>query len=534
LTPRKATIGFAIAAACMALAVAARAAESPDPEPSFEARAAEFERRVAELAAVDPVQPATFEARIDYARLLHDQAQADCAPLLDAAERQLAPILAAGREQLLAYADGTGDALSLLQSIQNTRGQCAADEAAARAAYQAAIATGRRAVEALRANWDYEEMAIAQFNIAHARRELGDLEGALQSLDQVIAWDLEYGLYGELEGDYSASLRWRSGEAADPEDVRRFIESYQQPRARFRFDWKPHRARRATEIERVVLRRGALQETRSRSESDTTARRDGDDWVLSATVRDAPRLESTGAAPGAEALQEVLGSIATALPDVVVGADGSFKSLRNLDRFREALARELDRLAARAVPAGKPAPDAQALAAAKAALLNPDLLASHVAGQWNLEVGAWIGGEFDHGDWYEATFEEPLPGFSEKPLSMTWRFKIARWLPCDPGSEPRCVEVLLRIQPDPQQIQDAIAVFVSRMMPAADRQRVEQAMREVSFRLEMRYRLVTEPDTLRPWSFEERKYIHGASLEDGKREVNARFDRRLETIRYLD
>lgn len=534
MTPRKATIGSALAAACIALAIGARAAESPDPEPSFETRAAASERRVAQLAAVDPVQPETFEARIDHARLLHVEAQADCAPHLDAAERQLAPILEAGREQLLAYADGAGDALSLLQSIQNTRGQCAADEAAARAAFQAAIATGRRAVEALRENWDYEEMAIAQFNIAYAKRELGDLDGALQSLDQVIAWDLEYGLYGELEGDYSALLRWRSGEEADPEDVRRFIESYKQPRARFRFDWKPHRARRTTEIERVVLRRNALQETNSRNEFDTTARRDGDDWVLSATAREGPRLETTGPAAGVDALREQLGAIAALTPDVVIGVDGGFKSLRNLDRFRDALGRELDRLLARAVPAGKPAPDAQAVAAAKAALLNPDLLASNVAGQWNLEVGAWIGGEFDHGDWYEATFEEPLPGFSEQALSMTWKFKIARWLPCDSGSEPRCVEVLLRIRPDPQQVRDAIAVFVGRMMPAADRQRVEQAMREVSYRMEMRYRLVTEPDTLRPWSFEERKYIYGASLEDGKREVNARFDRRLETIRRLD
>ena len=73
------------------------------------------------------------------------------------------------------------------------------------------------------------------------------------------------------------------------------------------------------------------------------------------------------------------------------------------------------------------------------------------------------------------------------------------------AEQPGRVEVLLRIRPDPEQIREAIAVFVGRMMPAADRQRVEQAMREVSYRMEMRYRLVTEPDTLRPWSFEERK-----------------------------
>lgn len=522
------------AVASIALAAGARADEPVDGEPGFESRAAEFERQLAQLAAVDPLQPETLEARIGYARLLHDQAKQDCAPHLDAAERQLAPILGAGRAQLVAFADGMGDALSLLQTIQNTRGQCAADQATAQAAFQAAIATGRRAVEALRENWDYEEMAIAQFNIAYAKRELGDLEGALQSLEQVIAWDLEYGLYGELEGDYAALLRWRSGEEPDPEAVRRFVESYRQPRARFRFAWQPHRARRTSASEHALLRRGELHETSSRSEFDCSARRDGDDWVLSAVARDAPRQEPAGAALGGDGLRALLGGIATALPDLVIGADGSFKGLRDLDRFRDAAGRELDRLLERVTPAGRPAPDAQALAAAKAALLNPDLLESTVSGQWNLEVGAWIGGEFDHGDWYEATFEEPLPGFSEQPLSMTWTFKIARWLPCNAGSEPRCVEVLLHIRPDPEQMREAIAVFVGGMMPAADRQRVEQAMREVSYRMETRYRLVTEPDTLRPWSFEERKYIYGASLENGRREVNARFDRRLETIHYLD
>jgi hypothetical protein len=117
---------------------------------------------------------------------------------------------------------------------------------------------------------------------------------------------------------------------------------------------------------------------------------------------------------------------------------------------------------------------------------------------------------------------------------MTWTFKVARWLPCLAGGELQCVEVLLRIRPDDAQIREVLADFVGRLMPGADRARVSQAMREVGFRMEMRYRLVTEPDTLRPWTFEERRYVYGASLENGRREVNARFDRTLETIRYED
>ncbi|HUG04234.1 MAG TPA: hypothetical protein VML92_07380 [Steroidobacteraceae bacterium] len=50
-----------------------------------------------------------------------------------------------------------------MQTIRNTQGQCAEDEDGSRAAFESAIATGQRAVELLR------------------------------DLEQVLAWDQEYG-----------------------------------------------------------------------------------------------------------------------------------------------------------------------------------------------------------------------------------------------------------------------------------------------------------------------------------------------------
>lgn len=517
------------------LACTARAEEPAEPAVPFEAQVAEHERRIAALVGVDPLQPAALEARMAYARLLHEQAKADCAPHLDEAERQLAPILGATREQLLAWPDGPGDALSLLQSIQNTRGLCAADEASARAAFESSVATGRRAVEALRDNWDYEEMAIAQFNIAFARRQLGDLDGALQSLRQVIAWDLEFGLHGDLEGDYSALLRWETGDDPDPAAVKRIVDSHGPARARFRFDWKPHRSQRSTELHRAILSKGVLLESKGRVESETQVRREGDDWVMSSRILESPRFEVISAQEatlGTDALQAMISGIAPALPEMVVAADGSFKELRGLDRFREVLGREMDRALVQAQPPDAPAPDPQVLAAARASVLNPELLTANLTGQWNLAVAAWIDGELSHGDWYETAFEEPVPGLSERPVKMTWTFKVARWLPCKDGGEPACAELLLRIRPDDAQIQEALADFVGRLLPVADRARRDQALREASFRMDLRYRLVTEPDTLRPRSLEERKYIYGASIENGRREVTARYERTLETIRY--
>ena len=537
MIPPRTLLALAVFVAFPAIARQAGEAD-PEPEaPTLEARAGELQRRIAELAAVDPMQPEALEARMDYARLLHNEAAADCAPQLDEAERQLAPILEAGREHHLAWPDGLGDALSLMQSIQNTRGLCAGSETAARAAFEAAIATGTRAIEVLRENWDYEEMAIAQFNLGFARRELGDRQGALRDLEQVIAWDLEFGLRDDLEDDYSTLVRWENGEDPDPEDVRQFVGSYNQARARFRFAWKPYRATWTTQVDRAVLKQGVVQSVAARHASEVVARQERDDWVISTRAVgradiEAPDIRASGVS--AEVLQELLGGAALAFPDVVLAADGSFKQVRNLEAFRTALAAAIDRALAQALPAGAPGPAPGIAEAVKTAALNPELLAATIGARWDFAIAAWTDSELDHGDWYEGTVEEPLPGISKRPVRMTWRFKVARWLPCAAGREPACVELLVRVEPDPAQMREVTAELIGRMVPAADRARWEQAAREVSLRIEQRYRLITEPDTLRPWSVEERKYVYGSFIEEGKRGVSARYDRTLETVQYLE
>jgi tetratricopeptide (TPR) repeat protein len=527
----------AIAIACAATPALAESA-APDDEPGdFESQAREFERRIAELAAVDPLQPDALDARLDYARLLHRAASDECLPLLDDAERQLAPVLAADPKALVAWPDGPGDALSLLQSIQNTRGQCADDEPAARAAFEASIATGERAIAALRDNWDYEEMAIARFNVAFARRELGDLDGALDDLEQVLAWDLEFGLREDLESDYATLLQWQAGgEEPDPEAVERWVRGFNQTKARFEFAWRPHRAQWSTELDRSNVRDDVLAQVSTRYRSEVDVRRDADDWVLTTRIEGTPTVEVSGGAQPAketERWQGILAGLAASLPETVVGADGTFKGLRNLERHRAALLEELGRLAADEEGGGDGKLPAEAVQA-MGAVLNPELLTTVASGEWDITVGAWIGAEFDHGDWYSLTFEEPLPGFTEQPVAKTMTFKVSRWLPCAEGRPAQCVELLVRIVPEPEGITRAVNDFVLRVMPEASRAEMERALAAVSYTFDVRYRLVTEPDTLRPWSLEERKYIYVSSIEDGKRVVNARRDRTLQTAQYGD
>jgi len=517
----------------------AGAESTANAEPAdFARQSQEFERRIAELAAVDPLQPDTLDARLDYARLLHEASVEECLPYLDVAESQLAAVLRADPDALLAWPDGPSDTMSLLQTIQNTRGQCADDAEVARAAFEASIVTGERAVAMLRENWDFEEMAIAQFNVAFARRELGDLDGALRDLEQVLTWDQEFGFRDELESDYSTLLRWEAGGAEpDPADVERFVSAFNQTKARFEFSWKPHQARWSTEVERTNLKDGVFGEVSTRYQSQVDVRRERDDWVLVTTINGVPKVEaagSTGAAADAERWQGLIAGLTAALPEIVVGEDGSFKELRNLEQHRAAMLQEVKRLIAESKPPDEAVRSDEAIDEFLGNVLNADLLTTMAAGQWDIAVGAWIGAEFDHGDWYSLTFEESLPGFSDRPVSKTMTFKVSRWLPCAGDGVPNCVELLVRIVPDPEGISRAATEFVTRVMPEASRAELEGAMRAVTYEFDLRYRLVTEPDTLRPWSIEERKFVYASSLEGGKRAVMARRDRTLETAQYAN
>jgi tetratricopeptide (TPR) repeat protein len=524
-----------LALATVALTAGAQAA---DVAPDFEQQSKEFRERIAALEAIDPLQPQTLSARVDYARLLHQASVVDCLPHLQTAEQVLAPVLNAGAGATLAWPDGPGDAMSLLQTIQNTQGQCAEDEAGSRAAFESAILTGQRAVGLLRDNWDFEEMAIAQFNIAFARRELGDLDGALRDLELVLEWDQEYGFHEELESDYATLLRWRAdGEEPDPDEVDRFVSSFNLTKARFEFAWQPHRSHWSTEAYRANLKNGVFGEERTRYESRVDVRRDGADWVLATTLDALPTFQVTGAAATANAnekLQGMISGLTAALPEVVVAPDGSFKGLRNLEAHRANLLQEVKRMIAEATPPGGKTQSPAEVEQTLNAILNPELLTTLAAAQWDIAVGAWIGGEFDHGDWYSLTFDEPLPGFSDKPVSKTMNFKVSRWLPCGPGRTPDCVEVLVKITPDTASLSQAIADFVGRLIPAASRSEMEKAMLAVAYQFDMRYRIVTEPDTLRPWSVEERKYIYASSIDGGKRMAQARQDRTVETGSYPD
>lgn len=168
--------------------------------------------------------------------------------------------------------------------------------------------------------------------------------------------------------------------------------------------------------------------------------------------------------------------------------------------------------------------------------LSEERLTATMAGDWGLTVTSWIGTPMDHGDWYEVENKEPLPGLTDRQVTSLFQFRLARWLPCGGPGSGECIEILMRNTPDPDEMNAAIGDVMRRLLPAETMSAVEieKTLAGTAFALETRYRLVTEPTTLRAWSFETRKYLYVATVEQGKRTVNSRRETQTQQARFAD
>ena len=498
---------FAMVAAVAAGITRADPQESPEQG---------FERRLAELEAADPRQPRAFDERRAYSKHLSDSVSADCELSLSAAEKLLEPALTASSADLLAQPRTLPEAVGLLQSIQYNRGLCVKDPVAAEAALRASIATGERAIELFRSIWAYPEMIVAQFNVALAKHESGDVEGALRDLEQVLAWNLEFGLLDDWKSDYATLLRWRAhGAEPDAELVEREAKRHVERVARLRYVSEPHRYR-----SRVVMEKRRAVENRVTTVTATVlmqgqAVRAGADLVVSETLLSEPRVDvdTDGESAVDPETQAVLGSfLAVAQPEIVVGSDGGFKAVRNWPEVKHGILDSTDRLAA-------------VTGAAPPRLVSDERLTASIRARWDLAVANWIGADLEHGAPYELDSTDLGPGLDGRPLRWMTRFSVARWLPCAPGSRQECVELLMTISVEPQDLKGAVDVMVDRALASKDP--ASGTPRGAIVEQTTHVRVVTEPSTLRTWEFEQRRYTFISKPTDGK------ISRRQESVRNL-
>lgn len=380
-------------------------------------------------------------------------------------------------------------------------------------------------------------MAIARFNVAVARRRLGDAAGAVRDLEQVVAWDREFGQLADALADYETLLAWRAreGEGPDAAALEAFSAGLVQRRVTPAFRLWPQKYRWDAANERLESKDGKPSGLKWTISGTSTVTRDREDWLITTTPDEPARAESTPPSPGPDVRREVLDEMLTAVlssnvPQAVIAPDGGFKEVRNLEGMRASMVGVLNRVVEE-LPVEERERVRPVLQKAIETVLSAERLTASMANEWGLSVASWVGTEMDHGDWYEVQTKGPLPGLSDRLVTSVFRFRLARWLPCAGPGSGECIEIQMRNTPDPAELSAAVGDMMRRLVPD-DAAKLEAAMAGAAFDTETRYRLVAEPATLRAWSFETRKYLYVATLEGGRRTASARREPQVQRARY--
>jgi hypothetical protein len=214
------------------------------------------------------------------------------------------------------------------------------------------------------------------------------------------------------------------------------------------------------------------------------------------------------------------------LPGFEIGAKGDFKHAVNPGGVSS------DQYAAvRALILGhaQPAKGASRLqgwvARATQMLFGRDAVEQNAAEAYDFQTGVWIGAKLEQGVWYTMSAPLTLSGARQLVLPHDIEFAYTRDLPC-PGATPArsCVEMVVHATPQP----DSIAA----LMGVVNQHLAGYPMVQARFWSTTYMRIVTDPDTLTPYVYDERRYWH---LSNGLRESDKRAnqsERLVSTLTY--
>ncbi len=189
--------------------------------------------------------------------------------------------------------------------------------------------------------------------------------------------------------------------------------------------------------------------------------------------------------------------------------------------FRAALAPVLD--------SASMVPEMQGLVQSFETMLTPDAMVASAAEFWNALVWTWAWEEYEVGIVYEVETEEPSPLMPNLMIPMRYELGFLEVVACPDAEESNgCVRLELRSYPDPAVIQEFMTTFMDQL-GAAD-QGVELEIEE--YEQENRIVLVTQPESLIPYSMEITKSIRGVMSENGETAEFNRLDSTALTFEY--
>ena len=456
----------------------------------------EFRNRIAALERTEPTSPAILNARLDYADLLIAPGAGACGPGLDLAQFQV-DLVARNPATEVMFPDGWGRAADVEYRIHLARSSCSTESSVRARELQLAIEAAQRAGRSYGDAFDYEPMAIAQFNVASAYRAGGRDTDAIQALETAIRMDREFGLREDAQDNYATLLDWRR-QPAGPGEVAQLMNDFPSRSTTLEFLWPASDA--TVTITRTHAR--VIDEKVIHAQGARTLERQvraGDDgWLVSYSALVGPfdlgvwPRESAGPQGPPGAFRPTL----LEFPSFALTYSGDFKAVTDLAAFASRVTGDVEAAIRERAPKGRRISSLinTELRSAEVSFA-PQVIANEVSENYNLETAMWIGATLEQGIHYELIAPMSIPAAPQIVVDHHLDFSFTREVPCMNGTPTRtCVELVIRATPLEEELTTVLHNF---QLPDGEAFRYSATTT---------VRIVTDPQTLQNYVHDTRRY----------------------------
>lgn len=275
---------------------------------------------------------------------------------------------------------------------------------------------------------------------------------------------------------------------------------------RFRFDWPEGTTLRA-EVDRELRRAGGRSKTFHAGYSLETAEED-DGYRIDVTPEFDIRKTGTNRVRAEDAV--AIASV-VALPTLVVGPEGAFRSVAGVEATREDFRESVRQL------------DGGALTSRQTGALDPVLdgqyLEARARQYWSLLVGTWAESQLEVGETTTAEVNDSFtfPMIGRREVEMELEITLEERLPCagrsagpEGGSRKGCVRISMKSRPDVETLEASMQQWVDQF---AEEKAKNEGINDTpdlevtDVFVRTRFELVTRPATLRPRQFRQKKTV---------------------------
>ena len=489
-----------VAAACgLACSCADVPTPATAPATSAPANVADFQTTIAGLDQYEPNSPATLAARLDFADFLLEDSSRPCRQRLDLAQLQVDTVSANPVTEVV-FPGGWDRPADLQYRIHRDRAACTAAPTDRVRELRSALEAAQRAVQLYRNALDYRSMAVMQYNVAVTYQALADGTNALAALAQAIAMDREFGLRADAQDNYALLLKWRK-EPGGADQVARHMADFPDRSITLKFAWSAGDAAVALDVSHAGVVAGRLLHASGSLAFERHTRASQDGWAVSWT----PVGSHADPGPWPRETEGSAGPVGTFRPTLLqfptmeLTGSGDFKAADDLVAFAARVTHDAQTAIRANAPAGTRTQGLMNQAAFGAQIdFAPAVIANEVSETYGLETAMWIGATLKQGVSYQLTVPLSLPGIAHVIVEHRVDFIFTRELPCsrDPAAGS-CVELVVRATPLEPSLLEILSSF---QLPPGT---------ALHYSSSLSMRLVVDPQTLKPYLRDTRRYWYG-------------------------